>query len=153
MIQSLENFVSMAIQGTQVPMYTNIQCFCIFLIFHFYFYFYEKQNKAKLKINKQTCFTKQSIKLDWLRAFFLPHLQKKNKQQKHTSNATQKQERGEREKKWLNHLEHFSFHTLEEPFRLMHPWSGGEGEELKPFKFERNSDRSKRGWKLILVSR
>ena len=43
-----------------------------------------------------------------------------------------------REKKWQNHLELFSFHTLEKPFRLANPWSGGEGEELKPFKFERN---------------
>ena len=49
----------------------------------------------------------------------------------------QKQE-GEREKKWPNHLEHFSFHTLEEPFCLANPWSSGEGEELKPLKFERN---------------
>ena len=49
----------------------------------------------------------------------------------------QKQE-GEREKKWLNHLEPFSFHTLEEPFHFANPWSGGEGKELKPFKFERN---------------
>ena len=48
-----------------------------------------------------------------------------------------KQER-EKDKKWLNHLEPFSFHTLEEPFRLANPWSGSEGEELKPFKFERN---------------
>ena len=54
MIQSLENFVSMAIQGTQVSMYTKHTLFCIFLIFQFfYFYFYEKKNKAKLK-NKQT---------------------------------------------------------------------------------------------------
>ena len=50
----------------------------------------------------------------------------------------QNQEGGEREKKWLNHLEPFSFYTLEEPFRLANPWSGGEGEELKLFKFERN---------------
>ena len=42
----------MAIQGTQVPMYTNTHCFCIFLIFQI-FLFYEKQNKAKLK-TKQT---------------------------------------------------------------------------------------------------
>ena len=27
---------------------------------------------------------------------------------------------------------------MEEPFHLMYPWFGGEGEELKPFKFERN---------------
>ena len=49
---------------------------------------------------------------------------------------TQKQET-EREK-WQNHLESFSFHTLEEPFRLANPWSDCEGEELKLFKFERN---------------
>ena len=42
----------------------------------------------------------------------------------------QKQER-KREKKWLNHLEPFSFYTLEELFRFANPWSGGEGEELK----------------------
>ena len=29
----------MAIQGTQVPMYTNTHCFCIFLIFQFFFLF------------------------------------------------------------------------------------------------------------------
>ena len=43
----------MAIQGTQVPMYTNTYCFCIFFFFSNFFIFYEKQNKAKLK-NKQT---------------------------------------------------------------------------------------------------
>ena len=44
----------MAIQGTQVPIYTNTHCFCIFLIFQFFFF--EKQIKQKLKIknkNKQ----------------------------------------------------------------------------------------------------
>ena len=41
----------MAIQGTQVPIYRNIHCFCIFLIFQFLFYFYMK-NKIK-KIEKQ----------------------------------------------------------------------------------------------------
>ena len=47
-IQSLKNFVSIAIQGTQEPIYTNTYCFCIFLIFQiFYFYFYENQNKKK----------------------------------------------------------------------------------------------------------
>ena len=53
-IHSLENFVSMVIQGTQVPMYTYTHCFRIFLIFQFLFLFlYEKQNKPKLK-RKQT---------------------------------------------------------------------------------------------------
>ena len=43
----------MAIQGTQVPMYTYTHYFCIFLILKKKNYFYEKQNKEKLK-NKQT---------------------------------------------------------------------------------------------------
>ena len=60
-----------------------------------------------------------------------------NSKAKHTSNPKRKQE-GEREKKWQNHLEPFSFHTLEEPFHLANPWFGGEGEELKLFRFERN---------------
>ena len=61
----------------------------------------------------------------------------------------QKQE-AERKKKWQNHLEPFSFHTLEEPFRLANHWFGREGGELKPFKFERNMRvlrRSPRGAK------
>ena len=53
----------MAIQGTQVPMYTNTHYFCIFLIFHFLKYIYEKKYKEKLKTNKQkTSETKHSIK-------------------------------------------------------------------------------------------
>ena len=55
-IQSLENFVSIAIQGTQVPIYTKHTLFLyffIFQIFYFYFYFYEKTKKEKLKTNKQ----------------------------------------------------------------------------------------------------
>ena len=55
----------MAIQGTQVPIYTNTHCFCIFLILQFFiFYFYVKQNKTKLKTNKQKHVNIQSIKLD-----------------------------------------------------------------------------------------
>ena len=51
MIQSLENFVSIAIQGTQVPMYTK---HTVFVFFWFSIFFIdEKQNKEKLK-NKQT---------------------------------------------------------------------------------------------------
>ena len=78
-----------------------------------------------------------------------------NKKAKHTSNAKtktrkRKRERERERKMWLNHLELFSFHNLEEPFRLANPWSGDEGEELKPFKFERNMRalrRSPRGAK------
>ena len=54
MIQSLDNFVSMAIQGTQVPMYTKHILFLDFFYFSIFFKFlYEKQNKAKLKNNQQ----------------------------------------------------------------------------------------------------
>ena len=82
----------------------------------------------------------QCIKLGWLKTL------KQNTQVM----QKQKQEGGERERKWLNHLEPFSFHTLEEPFCFADPWSGREGEELKSFKFERNMrtlSRSLRGVK------
>ena len=56
MIQSLEEFVSMAIQGTQVPMYTQhtlfLYFFCIFSIL-IYLFLYQRPNKQKLKVNKQ----------------------------------------------------------------------------------------------------
>ena len=58
MTQSLENFVSMAIQGTQVPMYIEHTLFLYFSNFSI-FYFFSKQNKQKLKINKQK-YVKQS---------------------------------------------------------------------------------------------
>ena len=51
-IQRLENFVSMAIQGTQVPIYINPHCLCFFFNFQFFFYFYEKQNKNKKQKKK-----------------------------------------------------------------------------------------------------
>ena len=57
-----------------------------------------------------------------------------NMEAKHTSNAIKKKEK----EKWLNNLESFSFHILEKPFHLANPWTDSEGEELKPFKFERN---------------
>ena len=69
---------------------------------------------------------KQCIKLDWL------------KTRKQNTQVVQNKNTKGREKKWQNHLEPFSFHTLQEPFRLANPWSDGEGEELKPFKFKRN---------------
>ena len=60
--------------------------------------------------------------------------QTQNLKAKHISNAHTKTKK-EREK-WQNHLEPFSFHTLEEPFLWLNPWTGSEGEKL--FKFERN---------------
>ena len=64
MIQSLENFVSMVIQGKQIPMYIK---HTLFLYFSFFYMEKKKKTKQKLKtkpnknmLNK----TMQSIKLD-----------------------------------------------------------------------------------------
>ena len=43
----------MVIQGTQVPMYTNTNYFCIFQFFNFFLFLYEKKNQ-NWKENKQT---------------------------------------------------------------------------------------------------
>ena len=60
MIQSLENFVSMAIQGTQVPMYTKHTLFLYFSVFFkkkFYIIIWKtKQSKTE---NKQQKHVKQ----------------------------------------------------------------------------------------------
>ena len=114
----------MTIQGTQVPMYTKHTLFCIFQFFY-----------MKNKINQNWKEKKNKKKLNKNKAMHKTRLSQNNKS-KHTSNANKNKKR--REKKWQNHLEPFSFHTLEEPFRLANPWFGSEGEELKPFKFERN---------------
>ena len=56
MKQSLENFVSMAIQGIQVPIYINTLFLYFFDFSIQFFLLYEKQNKAKLKIKQtKTC--------------------------------------------------------------------------------------------------
>ena len=51
MIQSLENFVLVAIQGTQVSMYTKHTLLLYF--FDISNFFLWKKNKVKLKMNKQ----------------------------------------------------------------------------------------------------
>ena len=43
----------MAIQGTQVSMYTKHTLFLYFSNFSIFLFLYEKQNKAKLKNNQQ----------------------------------------------------------------------------------------------------
>ena len=43
----------MAIQGTQVPMYTNTHRFCIFLIFQFFLMKNKVKKKTEKKKNKQ----------------------------------------------------------------------------------------------------
>ena len=127
MIQSLENFVSMAIQDTQIPMYTKHTLFLYFSdfsIFFFIFIWKTKQSKKKINNNNKNMLNNQNIKTRLTQ----------NLKAKHISNAHTKTRR-EREK-WQNHLEPFSFHTLEEPFLWLNPWTDSEGE--KPFKFERN---------------
>ena len=51
-IQSLENFVSMAIQGTQVPKYTKHTLFLYFSDFSIFFNL-KKKSKAKTETHKQ----------------------------------------------------------------------------------------------------
>ena len=50
----------------------------------------------------------------------------------------QKQKLKEREESDRITWSPFSFHNLEEPFIWLNPWTGDEGEEVKPFKFKRN---------------
>ena len=76
----------MAVQGTQVPMYTNTHYFCIFLIFQKNFKFFMK-NKIK-----QNC--KQTNKNKLNKAKHKTRLTQ-NKKAKQTSNA---QTKGERER-------------------------------------------------------
>ena len=118
----------MTIQGTQVPIYTNT----LFLYFSDFsiFFLFEKQNEAKLK-NNQTKHVKQDKSMHKTRLT-------QNNKAKHTSNAKQKNKKGRERISDRITWSHFSFHTLEKPFCLANPWSGSEGEELKPFKFERN---------------
>ena len=70
----------MAIQGTQVPMYTNTHCFLYFYDFSI-FYIKNKINKTENKLNK----TKHKTRLT------------QNLKAKHTSNANTKIKR-EKEK-------------------------------------------------------
>ena len=52
MIQSLEDFVSMAIQGTLVPMYTKHTLFLYFSDFSKIFFLKKKINKTEKQPNK-----------------------------------------------------------------------------------------------------
>ena len=63
-IQSLENFISMAIQGTQVPMYTKHTLFLYFSDFPIFFIW--KKNKQHWKINNKNMLSK-ATKIDWLK--------------------------------------------------------------------------------------
>ena len=54
MIRSLENFVSMAIQGTQVPIYTKHTLFLYFSDFSKFFLLKKNEKKTKQKHVKQS---------------------------------------------------------------------------------------------------
>ena len=81
-IQSLENFISMAIKGTQVPIYTKHTLFLYFSDFSFFFNIYEKKKQKGKTENKQTKNmlnkTKHKTRLT------------QNKKEKQTSNANHK---------------------------------------------------------------
>ena len=132
---------------------TNIHKHTLFLYFSdfsfFYLFFLWKTNKAKLKTTKTKTWKRntQSIKLDWL---------KKRKQDK----PVMHKQKGKREKKWLNHFEPFFLSHLGRTFLLHEPLilrRGGRIETVQIRKdhkgFKKISQRSKRGWKLILVSK
>ena len=138
----------MAIQGTQVPMHTNTHCFYIFQFF--YLFLYEKQNKAKLK--------RKQPKTSWTKTMHKTRLTH-NMKEKHTSNAKTKTRRGKREKV-TESLGAFFCPHLGRTFPFSKPliqWWGGRVKTVQVWKkhegFEKISKRSKRRWKLVLVSR
>ena len=128
-IQNLENFISMAIQGTQVPMYTKHTLFLYFLIFQFFLKNFCMKNKTKQNWKNnhtKTCWAKQSIKTRLT--------QNKSKTHKLCKNKNKK-----REKEKV--IESFGAIFLPHPrrtFPLIKTLNRRWGEELKPLKFERN---------------
>ena len=150
MIQNLENFVSMAIQGTQVPMYTKHTLFLYFSDFSIFFIWKTKQRKTE-KITKQ-----KHVKQD--KTMHKTRLTQ-NMKAKHISNAKTKTRKGKREKV-IESLGAFFLLHLGRTFSFGKPlirWWMGRIEIVQVWKeikgFEKTSKRSKGGWKLILVSR
>ena len=65
MIQNLENFVSIAIQGIQVPMYTKHTLFLYFSDFSLFFLFlFKNKNKIKTKQPNKTDKQHESMQID-----------------------------------------------------------------------------------------
>ena len=117
----------MAIQGTQVPKYTKRTLFLYFSDFSkFFFKFYENHNKAKLKTNRQNMLNKAQYKN-----------QTDSKTRKLNTQVMHTQKEREREKVTKS-LRAFFLPHLERTFPFGEPLIGGEGEELKSFKFKRN---------------
>ena len=137
----------MAIQGTQVPMYTNT-LFLYFFYFSIFLFFMKNKIKQNWKINKQKMLNKAMHKTKLTQ----------NTKAKHKSNAKTKTRRGEREKV-TESLGAFFLPHLERTFPFSKPliWQWrGRIETVQVRKenegFENISKKIKRGWKLILVS-
>ena len=114
----------------KVHKYQCTQTHTIFIFFKFSIFFlnFWKTNKEKTdKTTKQ----KHERNTQSIKTRLFQNNSNEGKQVMH-------KQKMEREKKLQNHLVPFSFHTLEEPFLWANLWSGGEGEELKSFKYERN---------------
>ena len=90
----------MAIQGTQNTQFLYFSNFS-----NLFFIFMKNKIKQNWKQTNKNMLTKQSIKLDRLKT------RKQNTQVMHIKKKDRE--------KWLNHLEPFSFHALEEPFCLV----------------------------------
>ena len=127
-IQSLENFISMAIQGTQVSMYIK---HILFLYFSHFLIFSFMKNKINNTENKQQKHVKQCNETRLT--------QKKNKTLKLCKTKTRRERRSDR--------------ITWSPCSST-PWKSLSFEQtLEHEGFEKISKRSKRGLKLILASR
>ena len=130
---------------------TNVHIHTLFLYFSDFsiFFIWKKKNK-NWKINKQSMLNKN-------KAMHKTRLTQNNKA-KHTSNAHIKIRRGEREEV-MESLRALFLPHLWRTFLFSKPliqWWGGRVKTIQVWKehegFEKISKRSKRGWKLILVS-
>ena len=144
-IQSLENFVSMAIQGTQVPMYTKHTLFLYFFDFSKKIYFYMKnKNKQNWKQTNKNMLSKAKLLT-----------QNKSETHKLCKNKNTKIE-----KKVIESLGALFLLHPRRTFPLIKPLNrrwGGRIETDQVWKehegFEKISKGSKKGLKLILAFR
>ena len=136
----------MAIQGIQVPMYTKHTLFLYFSDFSIFFIFIFMKNKINNTEKNSKIMLSKTTKLDWLK-----------RKTKHSSYAKQKQE--EREE-MIKSFRAFFLSNLGRTFSLSKPLNQQWGRRIETVQiwkkhegFKKISKGSKRGWKLILVSR
>ena len=134
----------MAIQGTQVPMYTK---HILFLYFSNFFIFIWKTKQSKNEKQTKTCSTKQNIKTRLI-------------QNKSKTHKLCKSKYSKREKKVIESLGVLFLPHLGRTFLLIKPlnWRWRGRIEIVQVRkehegFEKISKASKKGLKLILVSR